>query len=166
MDGAQVGEDCVLGQNVFVQSGAVVGDRVRIQNNVSVYDGVILEDDVFCGPSCVFTNVERPRAHVSRRGEFGNTRVGKGATIGANATVVCGHSVGAYSFIGAGAVVSHDIPAHALAVGVPARVIGWVCSCGERLSLSATPQPAMEHLICAEVLALVQGGLRLDEERA
>ena len=140
MQGAVIGKDCVLGQNVFVQSGAVVGDRVRIQNNVSIYDGVILGDDVFCGPSCVFTNVERPRAHVSRRDEFGATRVGQGATIGANATIVCGHEVGAHSFVGAGAVVSSDIPAHALAVGVPARVIGWVCGCGERLPLDAAPK--------------------------
>ncbi len=142
MRGAVVGRDCVLGQNVFVQSGAVLGDRVRVQNNVSIYDGVVLADDVFCGPSCVFTNVTRPRAHVSRKDAFAPTRVGKGATIGANATVVCGHSIGAHAFVAAGAVVSRDVPPHALVVGVPARVSGWVCSCGERLALPAAPAAA------------------------
>ncbi len=137
MNGAEVGADCVLGQNVFVQSGAVVGDRVKLQNNVSVYDGVVLGDDVFCGPSAVFTNVNRPRAHVNRRGEFAATRVGQGATIGANATVVCGHNVGHHAFIGAGAVVTRDVAPHSLVLGCPASHIGWVCSCGERLSLAA-----------------------------
>ena len=140
MDGAIIGAECVLGQNCFVQSGAVIGDRVRLQNNISVYRGVVLEDDVFCGPSCVFTNVVRPRAHVSRREEFASTRVGRGATIGANATVVCGNDVGAYAFVAAGAVVTRDMPAHALAVGQPARVVGWVCRCGERLAMDATPE--------------------------
>jgi UDP-2-acetamido-3-amino-2,3-dideoxy-glucuronate N-acetyltransferase len=122
-----------------VQDGAVIGDRVRLQNNISVYRGVVLEDDVFCGPSCVFTNVTRPRAHVSRKEEFAATRIGRGATIGANATVVCGNQVGAFAFVGAGAVVTRDIPAHGLAVGQPARVVGWVCRCGERLALDAAP---------------------------
>lgn len=135
MAGAWVGEDCVLGQNVFVQAGAVIGDRVRLQNNVSVYDGVVLEDDVFCGPSCVFTNVSRPRSHVTRRGEFEVTRVGKGATIGANATIVCGHSVGHHAFVAAGAVVTRDLRPHGLYAGIPARQTGWVCECGERLAL-------------------------------
>jgi len=139
MDGAVIGGDCVIGQNGFVQGGAIIGDRVRLQNNVSVYRGVVLEDDVFCGPSCVFTNVVRPRAHVSRKEEFAATRVGRGATIGANATVVCGNDVGPYAFIAAGAVVTHDVPAHALVVGQPARVVGWVCRCGERLALNAAP---------------------------
>jgi UDP-2-acetamido-3-amino-2,3-dideoxy-glucuronate N-acetyltransferase len=141
MDGATIGRDCSLGQNCFVQSSVVLGDRVRLQNNVSVYDGVVLEDGVFCGPSCVFTNVVRPRAEVSRRGEYAATRVGRGATLGANATIVCGHTIGAYAFIGAGAVVSRDVPAHALVVGNPAKVTGWVCSCGDKLDLPARPSP-------------------------
>ena len=136
MEGAVIGRDCVLGQNVFVQSGARIGDRCRLQNNVSIYDGVVLEDDVFCGPSCVFTNVVRPRAHVSRKDEFAGTIVGKGATIGANATVICGHPIGHHAFIGAGATVSKAVKPHALVVGVPARQVGWVCGCGEKLALA------------------------------
>ncbi len=133
MDGASLGRDCVIGQNVFVAKGVVVGDRVKIQNNVSLYDGVVLEDDVFCGPSCVFTNVKNPRAHVSRKNEYGKTVVKKGATIGANSTIVCGVALGRYSFIGAGSVVTREVPDHALVLGSPARVAGWMCSCGERL---------------------------------
>lgn len=140
MAGARIGRDCVLGQNAFVQAGAILGDRVRVQNNVSIYDGVVLEDDVFCGPSCVFTNVVRPRAHVSRKDEFARTVVGRGATIGANATIVCGHQIGAYALIAAGAVVSRNVPPHATVMGVPARVTGWVCSCGERLPLPVAPE--------------------------
>lgn len=140
MAGARLGSDCVVGQNCFVQGGAILGDRVRLQNNVSVYDGVELGDGVFCGPSCVFTNVTRPRAEVSRRGEFAPTRVGRGVTIGANATIVCGHHLGDFAFVGAGAVVTRDVPAHALVTGNPARVRGWVCRCGERLALDARPE--------------------------
>jgi UDP-2-acetamido-3-amino-2,3-dideoxy-glucuronate N-acetyltransferase len=139
MDGAKIGRNCSLGHGVFVQSGAILGDRVRVQNHVSLYDGVVLEDDVFCGPSCVFTNVVRPRAHVSRRHAFAQTLVGRGATIGANATVVCGNSLGRYSFVAAGSVVSRDVPAHALVRGNPARITGWVCSCGEKLPWPARP---------------------------
>jgi UDP-2-acetamido-3-amino-2,3-dideoxy-glucuronate N-acetyltransferase len=138
MDGAVIGRDCVIGQNGFVQSGAIIGDNVRLQNNVSIYDGVTLGDDVFCGPSCVFTNVTRPRAAISRRGEFSSTPVGRGVTIGANATIVCGHSIGDFAFIGAGSVVTRDVPAHALVTGNPARVRGWVCTCGEKLPLDVT----------------------------
>lgn len=133
MSGATIGRDCVLGQNSFIQSGAVLGDRVRLQNNVSVYAGVELGDDVFCGPSCVFTNVVRPRAHVSRKEEFARTLVGRGATIGANATIVCGYRIGNYAFVAAGAVVTRDVADHALVSGNPARLRGWVCSCGEKL---------------------------------
>jgi UDP-2-acetamido-3-amino-2,3-dideoxy-glucuronate N-acetyltransferase len=137
MPGARIGRDCVLGQNVFVGADVVIGRRVKIQNNVSVYEGVTLEDDVFCGPSAVFTNVVNPRSHVPRRREFRPTRVRRGATIGANATLVCGHTVGRYAFVGAGAVVTGDVPDHALVLGVPARVAGWMCRCGVRLVFRA-----------------------------
>ncbi|MBE0617450.1 MAG: hypothetical protein IH608_05935 [Proteobacteria bacterium] len=128
-----LGEDCNLGQNVFIAPGVQVGSRVKIQNNVSVYEGVEIGDDVFCGPSLVFTNVLNPRSHVSRKHEYRKTAVGKGATLGANATIVCGHAIGAYAFVGAGAVVTHDVPAYALVAGNPARQIGWMCRCGTRL---------------------------------
>jgi UDP-2-acetamido-3-amino-2,3-dideoxy-glucuronate N-acetyltransferase len=131
--GARIGERCSLGQNVFVANKVVIGNNVKIQNNVSVYDDVTLEDDVFCGPSMVFTNVINPRSHVPRKDEYLATVVKRGATIGANATVVCGHTIGAYAFVGAGAVVTRDVPDHALLVGNPARRIGWMCQCGERL---------------------------------
>ena len=131
--GAKIGRDCVLGQNVYLAGTAVLGNGVRVQNNVSIYDGVVLEDMVFVGPSAVFTNVVNPRAHVSRKAEYRRTVVGRGASIGANATIVCGHNIGEFALIGAGAVVTHNIPAYQLWVGVPARCIGWVCACGERL---------------------------------
>ena len=131
--GARIGERCSLGQNVFVANKVVIGNNVKIQNNVSIYDDVTLEDDVFCGPSMVFTNVINPRSHVPRKDEYLATVVKRGATIGANATVVCGHTIGEYAFIGAGAVVTRDVPGHALWVGNPARRMGWMCKCGERL---------------------------------
>lgn len=140
MGGAVIGERCSLGQNVVVMNGTRIGDNVKIQNNVSIYEGVTLEDDVFCGPSMVFTNVINPRSHVSRKHEYQPTLVKRGASIGANATIVCGSTLGEYSFIGAGAVVAHDVPAYALMVGVPARQIGWMCQCGERLSASDAPR--------------------------
>ena len=133
MPGAVIGERCSLGQNVVVMGGVRIGTNVRIQNNVSVYEGVILEDDVFCGPSCVFTNVINPRSHVSRKAEYQRTLVRRGSSIGANATIVCGVTLGEYSFVGAGAVVTSDVPDFALMVGVPARRVGWMCRCGERL---------------------------------
>jgi UDP-2-acetamido-3-amino-2,3-dideoxy-glucuronate N-acetyltransferase len=135
MAGAVIGERCSLGQNVVVMPRTRMGDNVKIQNNVSIYEGVELGDDVFCGPSCVFTNVTNPRSHVSRKHEYRPTPVGRGASIGANATIVCGHSLGEYCFVGAGAVVTADVPAFALVVGVPARRVGWICRCGERLRL-------------------------------
>jgi UDP-2-acetamido-3-amino-2,3-dideoxy-glucuronate N-acetyltransferase len=135
MPGAVIGERCSLGQNVVVMPGTRLGDNVKIQNNVSVYEGVTLEDDVFCGPSCVFTNVSTPRSHVSRRGEYQPTLVRRGATIGANATVVCGVTLGRYAFVGAGAVVTKDVADFALVVGSPARRVGWMCHCGVRLGL-------------------------------
>jgi len=133
MSGARVGARCVLGQNVFVGGGAVVGDGCRIQNNVSIYDGVTLEADVFVGPSAVFTNVVNPRAAIPRRAELRPTRVERGATVGANATILCGTTLGAWCFVGAGAVVTRDVPPYALVTGVPARRRGWVCACGVTL---------------------------------
>jgi UDP-2-acetamido-3-amino-2,3-dideoxy-glucuronate N-acetyltransferase len=133
MPGAVIGARSSLGQNVVVMNGTRIGDNVKIQNNVSIYEGVELEDDVFCGPSCVFTNVLNPRSHVSRKSEYRRTLVRRGSSIGANATIVCGVTLGEYCFIGAGAVITSDVPAHALMVGVPARRVGWMCQCGMRL---------------------------------
>ncbi len=137
MAGAVLGERCNLGQNVVVMPGTRIGNNCKIQNNVSIYEGVELEDDVFCGPSCVFTNVMNPRSHVSRKHAYRRTLVQRGSSIGANATIVCGVTLGTFSFIGAGAVVTSDVPAFALMVGVPARQVGWMCQCGERLRVSA-----------------------------
>jgi UDP-2-acetamido-3-amino-2,3-dideoxy-glucuronate N-acetyltransferase len=134
MTGARIGSGCNIGQNVVISPHAIVGDRVKIQNNVSVYTGVVLEDDVFCGPSMVFTNVINPRSHVSRKHEYLATLVKRGASIGANATIVCGHTIGAYAFIGAGAVVTKDVPDHALVTGNPGRIVGWMCECGAKLA--------------------------------
>ena len=133
MPGAVIGKGCTLGQNVVVMDGTKIGDNVKIQNNVSVYEGVELEDDVFCGPSMVFTNVATPRSHVSRKHEYQKTLVRKGATIGANATIICGVTLGEYCFVGAGAVVTRDVPPHALVTGVPAALAGWMCECGVKL---------------------------------
>ena len=133
-DGARVGSDCVLGQNVYVGPGVVIGNGVKIQNNVSVYEGVTLEDEVFVGPSAVFTNVINPRSTVDRRDQFRATLVRRGATIGANATILCGLELGEYAFVGAGTVVTHAVPDYALVVGNPARQIGWMCRCGTRLA--------------------------------
>lgn len=154
--GTTIGRGCVLGQNVMAGPDVVIGDNCKIQNNVALYKGVVLEDDVFCGPSCVFTNVLTPRAAVERKDEFRTTRVGRGATIGANATIVCGHDLGEYSMIAAGAVVTKDVPAYALVAGVPARRIGWVSRAGERLR---------DDLVCprtGEAYVLDAGVLRLE----
>ncbi len=131
--GAKIGKNCSFGQNVFVGNRVVVGNNVRVQNNVSIYDDVTLEDDIFCGPSMVFTNVINPRSHVPRKNEYRPTLVRRGASIGANATIVCGYVIGLYAFIGAGSVVTRDVPDFALVVGNPARRMGWVCQCGVRL---------------------------------
>lgn len=133
--GAVIGEGCSLGQNVYVGNKVVIGDNVKIQNNVSVYDNVSLEDDVFCGPSAVFTNVYNPRSHVSRKDEYRDTLVKRGATLGANCTIVCGVTIGEYAFVAAGAVINRAVPAYALMAGVPARQIGWMSQHGERLDL-------------------------------
>ncbi len=134
MPGARIGENCIIGQNVFIGAGAVLGDNIKVQNNVSIYDGVILEDDVFCGPSMVFTNVFNPRSFISRRREFQKTLVLRGATIGANVTIVCGNTIGQYAFIGAGSVVTKDVPDYALVYGNPGKVKGWVCQCAEEIA--------------------------------
>lgn len=131
--GARIGSGCNLGQNVFVGNNVIIGNNVKIQNNVSVYDGVILEDDVFCGPSVVFTNVWNPRSHVVRKSEYRKTVVRRGASLGANSTIVCGNEIGEYAFVGAGSVVTHEVANHALIFGVPGRFQGWVCRCGVKL---------------------------------
>ena len=133
LGGAVIGARCSFGQNVVVMNGTRVGNNVKVQNNVSIYEGVELEDDVFCGPSMVFTNVLNPRAHVSRRHEFLKTLVRRGATIGANATIVCGARIGAYAFVAAGAVVTRDVAPYAVVAGVPARRMRWICQCGARI---------------------------------
>lgn len=133
MSHSRIGESCNIGQNVLVSSDVIIGNNVKIQNNVSLYTGVIVEDDVFLGPSMVFTNVINPRSHVNRKDEYKTTLVHKGASIGANVTIVCGTTLGCYCFVGAGAVVTKDIPDYALVYGVPASIRGWVCQCGEQL---------------------------------
>lgn len=133
--GARIGRACSFGQNVFVSNDVVIGDNVKVQNNVSIYDAVTLEDDVFCGPSMVFTNVYNPRSGVTRKDEYRPTKVGKGATLGANCTIVCGVTVGSYAFVAAGAVINRDVKAYALMAGVPARQIGWMSERGSRLAL-------------------------------
>ena len=134
MSGARIGRGCNIGQNVVISPRVVIGDHVKIQNNVSVYTGVVLEDDVFCGPSMVFTNVINPRSHVPRKDEYRETLVRRGASLGANSTIVCGHTIGRYAFIGAGAVVTRDVPDYALVVGNPGRIVGWMCQCGVKLA--------------------------------
>ncbi len=159
MPGAVIGAGCSLGQNVFVADGVVIGDNVKIQNNVSIYQGVVLEDDVFCGPSMVFTNVKTPRSAYPRNtGEhYLETRVRRGATIGANATVVCGVNVGEWAFVAAGAVVHRDVAPYALVAGVPARRIGWACECGRRLELDGSRTTCPE---CGAAFEETGGGVR------
>jgi len=135
MGNVVIGRDCNFGQNVFIASGCTIGHNVKIQNNVSLYTGVVLEDDVFCGPSAVFTNVGTPRSHFPRRNEYQHTLVRRGASVGANATIVCGNTLGRYAFVGAGAVVTRDVPDYAMVYGNPARLRGWVCYCGIKLDL-------------------------------
>jgi UDP-2-acetamido-3-amino-2,3-dideoxy-glucuronate N-acetyltransferase len=147
MAGAKIGKGCSIGQNVYIGATAEIGDNVKIQNNVSVYEGVVIEDSVFCGPSCVFTNVIRPRSAFPRIDRtFDTTIVRKGATIGANASIVCGITIGEHSFIGAGSVVTKDVPAYALCFGNPARRRGWICECGGKLDDSAS---GSKNLVCS-----------------
>ena len=136
MPGCEIGENCNIGQNVVVSPGVILGNNVKIQNNVSIYTGVICEDDVFLGPSMVFTNITNPRSAVIRKDQYARTHVGKGATIGANATIVCGHDIGEYAFIGAGAVVTKSVPAYALILGNPGRNAGWMSEYGHRLAFN------------------------------
>lgn len=143
--GAQIGAGVSLGQNVFVGNKVVIGDRCKVQNNVSVYDNVTLEEGVFCGPSMVFTNVYNPRSLIERKDQYRDTLVKKGATLGANCTIVCGVTIGEYAFVGAGAVINKDVPAYALMVGVPARQIGWMSEFGEQLQLDANREAICSH---------------------
>lgn len=147
MADSKIGRGCNIGQNVVISPKVVIGDNVKIQNNVSVYTGVVLEDEVFCGPSMVFTNVTNPRSHVSRKDEYRQTLVRRGASIGANATIVCGNTIGRYAFIGAGAVVTRDVPDYAMVVGNPGRVVGWMCECGVKLEFRQTG--ANDRAICS-----------------
>ena len=142
--GAKIGEDCIVGQNVCIERDVIIGNRCKIQNNVSIYKGVILEDEVFCGPSCVFTNVYNPRAFIERKHEFRTTLVKRGATIGANATIVCGVTIGRYALIAAGAVVKQGVPDYAIVAGVPATRIGWACKCGTTLRQAKGGRPMVE----------------------
>ncbi len=155
--GARIGERCSFGQNVFVANRVVIGDNCKVQNNVSIYDNVTLEDDVFCGPSMVFTNVYNPRSAVSRKDEYLDTIVQRGATLGANCTIVCGVTIGAYAFVGAGAVVNDDVKPYALVVGVPARQIGWMSEHGERLALPLTGDGTAVDPVTGQVYTLVGG---------
>jgi UDP-2-acetamido-3-amino-2,3-dideoxy-glucuronate N-acetyltransferase len=157
MPGAVIGERCSLGQNVVVMPGTRIGNNVKIQNNVSVYEGVVLEDDVFCGPSMVFTNVINPRSHVTRKHEYKRTLVKRGSSIGANATIVCGVTLGEYAFVGAGAVVTKDVAPYAMMAGVPARRIGWMCQCGEKLPAIKSAATACE--VCGSRYRESDGGI-------
>ena len=154
--GAVIGRNCSLGQNVNIANNVRIGDGVRIQNNVSVYEGVELEDNVFCGPSCVFTNVTTPRAHFPAHGVYVRTRVCEGASLGANSTVVCGHTIGRSALVAAGAVVTRDVKDYALVAGVPARQIGWVCACGARLGDTLTCACGRRYRLTGGTLEPVQ----------
>lgn len=159
--GAVIGRGCSLGQNVFVGNRVMIGNNVRIQNNVSVYDNVTLEDDVFCGPSVVFTNVYNPRSAVSRKNEYRDTLVRRGATLGANCTIVCGLTIGIYAFVGAGALVNRDVPDFALVVGVPAKHIGWMSRHGERLPLPVDGTGSAQCPATGDLYVLERGHCRL-----
>lgn len=162
MSGARVGRDCNIGENCFIEGGVSVGDGVTVKNNVALYSGAEIGDGVFLGPSCVFTNVVNPRAFVSRKSEFKKTMVKRGASVGANATVICGHTVGRYAFIGAGAVVSKDVPDYALAYGCPAEVRGWVCRCGAKLAFqngeAICPECGEQYRLEAGVVRPLEAG--------
>jgi UDP-2-acetamido-3-amino-2,3-dideoxy-glucuronate N-acetyltransferase len=161
MENCTMGKKCNLGQNVVISPGVVLGDNVKIQNNVSVYTGVVCEEDVFLGPSCVFTNVTNPRSGVNRRGQYEKTTVKKGASIGANATIVCGHDIGRFAFIGAGAVVTKTVPDYALVVGNPARQLGWMSEFGHRLEFNSNgiavcPESKQEYSLSEGVVKRIE----------
>jgi UDP-2-acetamido-3-amino-2,3-dideoxy-glucuronate N-acetyltransferase len=158
LSGSKIGENCNIGQNVVVGPDAIIGNKCKIQNNVSVYKGVTLEDGVFCGPSMVFTNIYNPRAEIGKMDQVRSTQVRKGATLGANCTIVCGHTIGSYAFIGAGAVVTKDVSNHALMVGNPARQIGWMCECGDKLN------DALQCPVCNKGYTIAETGLVLITE--
>ncbi len=157
-DNVTIGINCNIGANVFIEKGVKIGNGVKIKNNIAIYSGVIIEDDVFLGPNCVFTNVINPRAFISRKNEFKNTIVEKGASIGANATIVCGHKIGKYAMVGAGCVVAHDVPNYSLVIGNPDRIIGYVCKCGCRLNKEFFCKE------CGKEYTIVQGSVYLKGE--
>jgi UDP-2-acetamido-3-amino-2,3-dideoxy-glucuronate N-acetyltransferase len=157
MSGARIGARCNIGQNVVISPDVVIGTNVKIQNNVSIYTGVVLEDDVFCGPSMVFTNVTNPRSHVSRKHEYRPTLVKQGASLGANSTIVCGHTIGRYAFVGAGAVITKDVPDYALVLGNPGRIAGWMCECGERLTRTASLPESIRCAACGAAYRAADG---------
>lgn len=161
MDGCQVGEKCNIGQNVFIENDVVVGNRVTIKNNISLYSGIKCEDDVFLGPNCVFTNVINPRSFISRKNEFKCTFIKRGATIGANATIVCGNVIGSYSMVGAGAVVTKNVPDYSLVTGNPARLIGFVCKCGSKLQKKGNYYSCVE---CSKKYEVVNDKIKYIEE--
>ncbi len=171
LSGAKVGKSCIIGQNVCIERDVTIGNRCKIQNNVSVYKGVTLEDEVFCGPSCVFTNVYNPRAFIERKTEFRPTLVNRGATIGANATIVCGATVGKYALIAAGAVVKIDVPDYAIVAGVPAKQIGWVCRCGTTLKFNGKESGVKSEGLkatctyCGNHYSIENGTLKVVSER-
>jgi UDP-2-acetamido-3-amino-2,3-dideoxy-glucuronate N-acetyltransferase len=160
MAGSTIGTGCNIGQNVVISPEVIIGNNVKIQNNVSVYTGVVLEDDVFCGPSMVFTNVTNPRSHVSRKHEYRSTVVRRGATLGANSTIVCGHTIGRYAFVGAGAVITRDVPDYALVLGNPGRVSGWMCECGVRIASGSACPPLARCPSCGAAYVSEHGQLR------
>ena len=164
MPRAVIGKNCILGQNVFIGSGVKIGNGVKIQNNVSVYEGVILEDGVFCGPSATFTNVINPRSEIERKEEFRKTLIRRGATLGANSTILCGVTIGSYAMVGAGAVVTKDLPDYALAYGVPCQVRGWVCVCGNSLPEKGLGE-ALHCLACRREYQRDGGFIRLKGNR-
>jgi UDP-2-acetamido-3-amino-2,3-dideoxy-glucuronate N-acetyltransferase len=165
MTGARIGQRCNIGQNVVISPQVVIGDNVKIQNNVSIYTGVTLENDVFCGPSMVFTNVVNPRSHVSRKDEYKVTLVKRGASLGANSTIVCGYTIGAFALIGAGAVVTKDVPDYALIVGNPGRITGWICECGIKLAAGRTAPAQATCRACGKRYLATAGGIGRLEDR-
>ena len=163
--GAKIGKGVSLGQNVFIGNNVVIGDRCKVQNNVSIYDGVIMEEDVFCGPSMVFTNVYNPRSSIERKHEYRQTRVCRGATLGANCTIVCGNTIGEFAFVGAGAVITKDVKPYALVVGTPAKQIGWMSQFGERIPLPPEGRGYFECGATGTVYKLVENSIKVETKQ-